>query len=78
MHLPLSWNKSTTARVSTYKLRSSTLFGLINLQIGQVAGTASSFSTDLPQNSLGYSFTATTVTDYGWTAESAQTGTFRC
>ena len=78
LHLKLGWTQSTTARVSSYKVRGSTLFGLINLTLGSVPASSTSLSTDLPQNSLGYSFSVTTVTDYGWTAESAQTGTIRC
>jgi hypothetical protein len=78
LHLRLSWTKSATARVSSYRIRTYTFFGLVNVPLGTVSATTTSVSADLPQNSLGYAFTATTVTDYGWTAESDKTGTIRC
>ena len=76
--LKLSWTKSATARISSYQIRTYTLFGAINYPIGSVGAGTSAISTQLGSNFLGYAFTVTTTTDYGWTAESAQTGTLRC
>ena len=78
MELHLGWSKSRTARTAGYRVRAYTFFGLVNVPIGTVGAGQTSFVANLGSNSLGYSFTVTTVTDYGWTAESAQTGTIRC
>ena len=76
--LKLSWTKSTTARISSYQVRAHTLFGAIDYPIGSVGAATTAVSTQLGSNFFGYAFTVTTTTDYGWTAESAQTGTLRC
>ena len=78
LELHLSWKKSTSARVASYRVDASTFFGLITYPLGSVAANRTSVVTTLDSNSTGYSFSVTTVTDYGWTAESAQTRTFRC
>ena len=77
LELHLSWTKSSTDRVASYRVRAYTVFG-INLTVGTVGATTSKVVADLGRNSFGYSFTVTTVTSYGWTAESAQTATIRC
>jgi hypothetical protein len=78
LELHLSWKKSSTARVTSYRVNASTLFGLITYPLGTVPANRTSVVTTLDSNSTGYSFSVTTVTDYGWTADSAQTRTFRC
>ena len=78
LEVHLSWTRSTTARVSSYRVKASTFFGYITVPIGSVAADRTTFVAQMGDNDLGYSFSVTTLTDYGWTAESAQTGTIRC
>ena len=78
LEVHLSWTPSTTARTSSYRVRAYTWFGYVNVPVGSVSAARNTFVAQMGRNDLGYSFTVTTVTDYGWTAESTQTGTLRC
>ncbi|MGY2079988.1 hypothetical protein [Modestobacter sp. SYSU DS0657] len=79
LEVRLSWNKSTTPRVTSYRIKATTLFGLVNVTAGTVNAGQTGFAANMGDTNWGgYSFTVTTTTDYGWTAESARTGTLRC
>ena len=78
LEVHLSWTPSTTARTSSYRVKAATFFGYITVPVGSVSAARNTFVAQMGHNDLGYSFSVTTTTDYGWTAESAQTGTLRC
>jgi hypothetical protein len=75
----LTWTKSTSARVSGY---------VVNVQFSdgytqrvEMPATATSWSAGITlYNVVAYSvrYSVSTVTDYGWTRESASTGWFQC
>jgi hypothetical protein len=74
-----TWTKSTSTRISGYLV--SVYFSDGFIQTVQLASTATSWSATIDQYyvtaySIQYSVTA--QTDYGWTKESARTGTFQC
>ncbi len=74
-----TWVKSTTARVSGYTV--SVYFSDGFVQSVQLPGTATSWSATIdPYYVTAYSinYTVTAKTDYGWSKESAHTGTFQC
>ena len=74
-----TWSQSGTARVSGYLV--SVYFSDGFVQTVQLGPTATSWSTTIdPYYVTAYTinYTVTTQTDYGWTKESAHTGTFQC
>jgi hypothetical protein len=81
LNLHLSWTKSTTARVSSYRIRMYTNVG-INWALGTVSAGATSYDANVSVHVNNaptmYQFTVTTLTDYGWTTESARTGALSC
>ena len=81
LDLQLSWTKSTTDRVASYRVRMYTNVG-INMSLATVSPAATSFdaSVSVRVNSrpTTYQFTVTTTTDYGWTTESTRTGAITC
>jgi hypothetical protein len=74
-----TWSASGTARVSGYLV--SVYFSDGFVQTVQLGPTATSWSATIdPYYVTAYSidYTVTTQTAYGWTKESAHTGTFQC
>ena len=77
--MALTWSASTSARVTGYLVKVYFSDGYV--QTVQKAATDTSWSQAITlYNVTAYSvrYTVTTQTDYGWTAESASTGWFRC
>jgi uncharacterized protein (DUF3084 family) len=77
--MDLTWSASTSARVTGYLVKVHFSDGYV--QTVQKAATDTSWSQVITlYNVTAYSvrYTVTTQTDYGWTAESASTGWFRC
>ena len=77
--MQVTWAKSTSARVNGYLVTVYYSDGYV--QSAPVAGTATSWSVNPTLFSVtAYSvrFSVTTQTDYGWTKESALTGSFSC
>ncbi len=75
----LNWSASTSARVTGYLVKVYFSDGYV--QTVQKAATDTAWSQAITlYNVTAYSvrYTVTTQTDYGWTAESASTGWFRC
>ena len=77
--MSVTWQPSTSARVSGYLV--TVYFSDGYVQTVQKAATDTSWSASIDPywvtvNSVRYS--VTTQTDYGWTTESALTGTYRC
>ena len=77
--MSVTWQPSTAPRVSGYRITVYYSDGFV--QTAPAAATATSWSVqpDL-YNVTAYSvrFSVTTLTDYGWTAESPLTGSFKC
>jgi hypothetical protein len=74
-----TWSASGTARVSGYLV--SVYFSDGFVQTVQLGPTATSWSATIdPYYVTAYSidYTVTTQTAYGWSTESAHTGTFQC
>ena len=74
-----TWSLSGTTRVSGYLV--SVYFSDGFVQTVQLGPTATSWSATIdPYYVTAYSinYTVTTQTDYGWSRESAHTGTFQC
>jgi hypothetical protein len=74
-----TWTKSTTARVSGYVV--SVYFSDGFIQTVQLPATATSWSAPIDQyyvTAYSIQYTVTAQTDYGWTKESAKTGSFKC
>jgi hypothetical protein len=77
--MQVTWAKSTTARVSGYVI--TVYYSDGYSQTASVAATATSWSVNPSLFSVtAYSvrFSVTTLTDYGWTKESALTGSYQC
>jgi hypothetical protein len=77
--MELTWAPSTSARVTGYLVKVHFSDGYV--QTVQKAATDTSWSQAIAlYNVTAYSvrYTVTTQTDFGWTAESASTGWFRC
>ena len=75
----LTWTKSTSARISGYRV--TVHFSDGYTQTVEKAATDTSWSQGITlYNVTAYAvrYTVSTVTDYGWTAESASTGWFQC
>jgi hypothetical protein len=74
-----TWTSSSNTRVSGYLV--SVYFSDGFVQTVQLGPTATSWSATIdPYYVTAYTinYTVTTQTDYGWTKESAHTGTFSC
>jgi hypothetical protein len=77
--LAVNWTASTAAKISGYTV--SVIYSDGYVQTVDVAATATTWSKAAPViNYQTYSirYTVTTLTTYGWTAESASTGWFQC
>jgi hypothetical protein len=77
--MQVTWTQSTSIRVSGYRV--AVYFSDGFTQTVSLAATASSWSAQTSLfNVTAYSvrYSVTTLTDYGWTRESAQTGSFKC
>jgi hypothetical protein len=77
--MAVSWQQSTSARVNGYRITVYYSDGFV--QSTSVAGSATSWS--VPTNifnvtAYSVQYSVTTLTDYGWTKESARTGSFQC
>jgi hypothetical protein len=75
----LTWTKSTSARVIGYRV--NVIFSDGFVQTVDKLATDTSWSQAIAlYNVTAYSvrYTVSTLTDFGWTAESASTGWFRC
>ena len=74
-----TWSLSGTARVSGYLV--SVYFSDGFVQTVQLGPTATSWSTTIDAyyvTAYSINYTVTAKTDYGWSKESAHTGTFQC
>ena len=74
-----TWSQSGTARVSGYLV--SVYFSDGFVQTVQLGPTATSWSTTIDAyyvTAYSINYTVTTQTAYGWSTESAHTGTFQC
>jgi hypothetical protein len=74
-----TWSPSSSPRVSGYVV--SVYFSDGFVQTVQLGATATSWTSTIhPYYVTAYTinYTVTAQTDYGWTTESAHTGTFRC
>jgi len=74
-----TWSLSGTARVSGYLV--SVYFSDGFVQTVQLGPTATSWSTTIDAyyvTAYSINYTVTTQTAYGWSTESAHTGTFQC
>ena len=74
-----TWSLSGTARVSGYLV--SVYFSDGFIQTVQLGPTATSWSTTIDAyyvTAYSINYTVTTQTAYGWSKESAHTGTFQC
>ena len=77
--MQVTWQTSTSTRVSGYRISVYYSDGFV--QTANVASTATSWSVSTSLfNVTAYSvrYSVTTLTDYGWTKESALTGSFQC
>jgi hypothetical protein len=77
--MSVTWTQSNAARISGYRIKVHFSDGFVSTR--DVAATATSWSStittfNVTQYSIRYS--VTTLTDYGWSTESALTGSFRC
>jgi hypothetical protein len=81
LDLHLTWVKSSTPRVVSYRVRMYTNVG-INWALGSTSAAATSYDADVSVRVNGrpttYQFSLTTTTDYGWTTESTRTGALTC
>jgi hypothetical protein len=74
-----SWRASTSPRVSGYRITAYAANGQVIEVFDVDAGTTSySISASRDYATYGIRVTVTTVTGYGWTAESEKTGTITC
>ena len=77
--MAMTWTKSTSARVTGYRV--NVIFSDGYVQTVDKLATDTSWSQPIAlYNVTAYSvrYTVSTLTDFGWTAESASTGWFRC
>jgi archaellum component FlaG (FlaF/FlaG flagellin family) len=77
--MALTWTASTSARVNGYRV--TVYFSDGYSQTVQMTASDTSWSQVIAlYNVTAYSvrYSVTTLTDYGWTKESASTGWFRC
>jgi hypothetical protein len=77
--MQVTWVQSTSIRVSGYRVSVHYSDGFV--QTADVASSATSWSVSTSLfNVTAYSvrYSVTTLTDYGWTTESALTGSFQC
>jgi hypothetical protein len=72
----ISWTRSTSRDVTGYTVKAYRSNG--NASVLTTTNGTSTSATTLLANGTTYSFSVTTVTAYGWTAESTKTGTIRC
>jgi uncharacterized protein (DUF58 family) len=80
MSVTVSWQPSTSARVSGYLVKAYRNDGQV-ATVGQTDGAATSANTTvdkLAAGSTSVTFTVTTLSDYGWTAESTQSAQMTC
>ena len=77
--MSLTWTASSSPRISGYLV--SVYFSDGFVQTVQLASTATSWSKTIAEyNVTAYSiqYSVTAQTNYGWTKESARTGSFQC
>ena len=74
-----TWQASTTPRIAGYRVKVYFSDGFV--QTVELGPTATSWSAQIDMyyvTAFTVAYSVTAVTDYGWFAESATTGTFRC
>jgi hypothetical protein len=74
-----TWNLSTSARVSGYRVTVYFSDGFV--QTAELGPTATSWSAPIDiyfVTAFSVQYSVTTTTDFGWMTESARTGTFQC
>ncbi len=78
MQARVSWKASSTPRVASYLVTAHTAGGTV--EVGEVSASTTivTVSVDAPYSTQGIRFSVTAKTDYGWTAESQQTGVIKC
>jgi hypothetical protein len=76
LYASLNWTASTSPGVSGYRVNVRT--GDHMVPMGTVTGTAISGSEDARYTAYGLSLSVTTLTSYGWTAESVATRPLTC
>lgn len=80
MSVTVSWELSTSARVSGYVVKAYRNDGQVST-VAQTNGSATSANTTVDKlgaGSTSVTFTVTTQTAYGWTAESTQSAQMTC
>ena len=80
MSVRVSWSPSTSARISSYLVKAYRNDGQVST-VAQTSATTTSADTTVDKLSAGSTsatFTVTTLTDYGWTAESARSAQMTC
>jgi hypothetical protein len=77
--MSVTWQRSTAPRVSGYRITVYYSDGFVQTAPATATATSWSVQTDL-YNVTAYSvrFSVTTLTDYGWTAESPLTVSYTC
>ena len=77
--MALTWTQSTSARVTGYRVNVYFSDGFVQT-VTELATATSWTQTIALYNVTAYSvrYSVTTLTDYGWSTESAQTGWFQC
>jgi hypothetical protein len=74
-----TWNLSPSARISGYRVTVYFSDGFV--QTVELGPTATSWSSSIDVyfvTAFSVQYSVTTKTDYGWSKESARTGTFQC
>lgn len=80
MSVTVSWDPSTSPKVSGYTVKAFRSDGQVAVvaQTGATATTADTTVDKLSTGSTSVTFTVTTLTSYGWAAESARSGQMTC
>ena len=74
-----TWSLSTSGRISGYQVKVYFSDGYVqNVELGATATSWSAPIDTFVVTSLSVRYSVTAKTNYGWFAESTQTGTFRC
>jgi hypothetical protein len=80
MSVTVSWDRTTSPRVSGYAVKAYRSDGQVTTvaQVGDTTTTADTTVDKLSSGSTSVTFTVTTLTSYGWTAESSRSGQMTC
>jgi hypothetical protein len=80
MSVAVSWDDSTSPTVSGYAVKAYRSDGQVTTvaQFVDTTTTADTTVDKLSSGSTSVTFTVTTLTSYGWTAESSRSGQMTC